>query len=54
MSVYLIFKNQYDMNYFNMFPGETRTIKFFPSKDMKEDFDFKPIFEFNSVEGLSN
>ena len=45
---------RFDMNYFNMFPGETRTIKFFPSKDMKEDFDFKPIFEFNSVEGLSN
>jgi hypothetical protein len=37
-----------------MFPGEEKTIQYFPSANIKENLDFEPKFEFSSVEGLSD
>ena len=45
---------RFDDNYFNMLPGDKRIIQFFPSVKLKDYLDFKPVFEYNSVEGLSN
>ena len=45
---------RFDKNYFNMFPGEEKTIQYFPSANIKEILDFEPKFEFSSVEGLSD
>ena len=54
---YVLCSNDYgrfDKNYFNMFPGEEKTIQYFPSANIKEILDFEPKFEFSSVEGLSD
>ena len=45
---------RFDDNYFNMLPGEEKTILFFPSINLKGNINFEPKFIFNSVEGLSN
>ena len=45
---------RFDDNYFNMLPGEEKTILFFPSINLKGNINFEPKFIFNSFEGLSN
>ena len=45
---------RFDNNYFNMYPGEEKTIQYFPSRNVKEVLRFEPNFVFNSVENLSN
>ena len=45
---------RFNKNYFNIFPGEEKTIQYFPSSKIKEVLSFEPKFEFSSVEDLSN
>ena len=40
-------------NYFNMLPGQKNKVVYSPSGECKNNQNFDPVFEFNSVQGLS-